>query len=303
MKLAVVSDEVSQDFARVVAFAREFQLDGIELRSVYEKPPQALTDREIATIRSLTAEAGLEICAIATPVGKCVWESAQERQETLHIFEQCLALAKNLHTSRSPAEGHPGPPLLRVFTFWREPTPLELLPHIAEWFHTHLIPQAKRHGVRLMVENESSTNLGGGREIETFMPLVYDPEVVTLAWDPCNVLALPEREDPWEETFPQALPYIGHVHLKDARRGRTPAETVHVALGEGEARILEQLRYFKDTQFAGWVSLETHWRIQHLPREVMRSPVGSTFSEGAEPASRECMRRLQAMLSAHSSLE
>ncbi|RMF89463.1 MAG: sugar phosphate isomerase/epimerase [Nitrospinota bacterium] len=285
MRLAIMSDEVSQDFARVVRFAREFALEGIELRSVYDKPPQELSPGEVRDIRSMATDAGLTICAIATPVGKCAFHSAREKAETLRIFGRCLDLAKQCHTS-----------LLRVFTFWREEHPCDLLPRIADWFHQHLIPQARECGVRLMVENEASTNLGGKREIETFLPLVYNVDSVTLAWDPCNVLFLPEPEDPWEETFPQARPYIGHVHLKDARRGPTPAETVHVALGEGDARIREHLQYFLETHFPGWISLETHWRMQQLDREIMRLPAGSEFSQGAEPASRECMQRLQRMI-------
>ena len=38
-KLGVINDEVSQDFATVVNFVKEFNLHSIEIRSVWDKLP------------------------------------------------------------------------------------------------------------------------------------------------------------------------------------------------------------------------------------------------------------------------
>ena len=42
-KLAVISDEVSQDFQTVVNVSAEYKLNGVEIRSVWDKPPQDLS--------------------------------------------------------------------------------------------------------------------------------------------------------------------------------------------------------------------------------------------------------------------
>jgi len=52
IKLGVFSDEVSQDLATAIALAKEFNLSGLEIRSVWSKPPDKLDDEDAARIRS-----------------------------------------------------------------------------------------------------------------------------------------------------------------------------------------------------------------------------------------------------------
>ncbi|CAI8036876.1 hypothetical protein GBAR_LOCUS20663 [Geodia barretti] len=46
-KLGVIGDEVSQDFATVVNFVKDFNLHSIEIRSVWDKLPHELTEADI----------------------------------------------------------------------------------------------------------------------------------------------------------------------------------------------------------------------------------------------------------------
>ena len=41
-KIGVISDEVSQDFQTVVDFATSFELESIEVRTVWDKPSNAI---------------------------------------------------------------------------------------------------------------------------------------------------------------------------------------------------------------------------------------------------------------------
>ena len=66
-KLAVFSDEVSQDLAKAISVAREYGLAGLEIRSVWDKPPQNLDSSDINEIRKQVREAGLKVCSIASP--------------------------------------------------------------------------------------------------------------------------------------------------------------------------------------------------------------------------------------------
>ena len=87
-KLAVISDEVSQDFQTVANVAAEYKLNGIEIRSVWDKPPQDLTDEDMAKMKGILDEAGIEVAGIASPFFKCEIDSEQERREHLEILRK-----------------------------------------------------------------------------------------------------------------------------------------------------------------------------------------------------------------------
>lgn len=286
MKTAIITDEVSQELDDVLRFARDFQLDGLEIRSLWNKPPHQLSDDEVALIKEKCAEGGLAICGIASPVFKCDIEKDEELDAHVEIFKRCLHLATVWNA-----------PVIRVFTGWRRANNRELFPRIAEAFRKKLLPLAEGKPVILGLENEYSTNVANGEEAAAFLQELSADDV-KLVWDPCNILYMPDSSDPFEVDYPQVKGKIGHYHVKDATRrpgANPPAEST--ALGDGQARLKETLEALHQDGYRGWVSLETHWRIeQKLDEGVTRSPMGAGFSAGAEPASRECMKRLKGWL-------
>jgi len=48
--------------------------------------------------------------------------------------------------------------------------------------------------------------------------------------------------------------------------------------------------------YDGYISLETHWRPQALPEDVLNQPGGEGFSEAGEYASDLCLRNLTGLL-------
>ena len=52
-KVGIIGDEASQDFQTVVDMAVEFNLDSIEVRSVWDKAPQELTDQDIDNMKQI----------------------------------------------------------------------------------------------------------------------------------------------------------------------------------------------------------------------------------------------------------
>jgi sugar phosphate isomerase/epimerase len=66
-KLAVFTDEVSQDFEKAIKLALEFGLDGVEIRSVWEKPPQNLTGDDVRRMKDILSRTDLKVCCIASP--------------------------------------------------------------------------------------------------------------------------------------------------------------------------------------------------------------------------------------------
>jgi sugar phosphate isomerase/epimerase len=286
MKTAIITDEVSQEFEDVLRFASDFQLDGLEIRSLWNKPPHKLSDEEVKLIRTRCAGKGLAICGIASPVFKCDIEKEEELEAHVEIFKRCLHLAEEWNA-----------PVIRVFTGWRRENNKELFPRIARAFREKLLPLVKGKPVLLGIENEYSTNVADGEEAAGFLRELKSDQV-TLVWDPCNILYMPNSSDPFEVDYPKVRGKIGHYHVKDADRvpgAEPPAEST--ALGDGQARLRDTLEALREDGYRGWVSLETHWRMQKkLGEDVTRSPMGADFSANAEPASRECMKRLKSWL-------
>ena len=64
-----MTDEVSQDLQTAVKLAKEYDLDGVELRRVWDKPPQELLG-DINKIREIIEKSNLNVSAIASPFFK-----------------------------------------------------------------------------------------------------------------------------------------------------------------------------------------------------------------------------------------
>lgn len=280
LKLSVITDEVSQDLSRVVKFAKAHDLQGIEVRTLWNKRPHELLDKA-GDIRRELSEAGLEVSAIASPVFKCHMAPSDVR-EHLSILARCVALAKSLDTA-----------IVRVFTFWRTGSLDERLGEVVEAFMP-AIDVAADEGAVLAVENEPSTHVNNGRRLRQFLDKVAKPNVVKGVWDPGNDVWDPEGERPFPEGYGYVRGIFVHVHVKDGRR--LPQGHEFVPVGDGEVGWLDQIKAFIRDGYAGYLSLETHWRPQQLPRELVEMPGGETYSEAGEYASSICASKLKALL-------
>ena len=281
MKLSVITDEVSQELSRVVKFAINHGLNGVEIRTLWNMKPHELVER-VGEIRRELGAAGLEVSAIASPVFKCDLSSEEEYREHLEILDRCISLAKSLDTN-----------IIRVFTFWRKGRLEQYLDQILEKFMT-AVDKAASEGVVLAVENEPSTHVNNGKRLRQFLDAVSKPKVVSGVWDPGNDVFDPEGERPYPEGYYHVRGRFVHVHVKDGRRLDGGHEFTPV--GEGEVNWLEQLRALARDGYTGYLSLETHWRPKQLPRELVELPGGEAYSAMGEYASTICIRNLKRLL-------
>ena len=81
-KVGIIGDEASQDFQTVVDMAVEFNLDSIEVRSVWDKAPQELTDQDIDNMKQILEGTNVKIIGIASPFYKCDIDNTEERIKT-----------------------------------------------------------------------------------------------------------------------------------------------------------------------------------------------------------------------------
>ena len=287
-KLAILTDEVSQDLESVIRFANDFKLDGIEVRSLFGRAFKDLTRSDLEDIAQAARDNGLAIAGAASPVFKCDLDSDSQIAEHIELFKRGVEAAQILGTD-----------IVRVFAFLRRshPATADDLKRAASHF-PKLLEIVRGTNVRIGLENEASCIVATGPETQEFLSHLQPDPQLTVVWDPCNVLYVSGTNDPVKDDFPVIADRVGHVHFKDAvRLGDQPAQTC-IELGTGQIDFPGQLAALKARGYSSWVTLETHWRTVPLDAETQHLPAGFGFSANAEPASRVCMEHLQRWIAA-----
>jgi sugar phosphate isomerase/epimerase len=270
--ISVINDEISQDFGRACEVAaREFGMEWIELRGMWNKNIVNLDAKEIADAQRILAQYQLRVTDIASPLFKVDWPGAPKSRfspkgaqfgadftfdQQDEVLERSIALAKAFGAER-----------VRCFDFWRldDPAPFraamnQKLQDAAE--------KAGKKGIILVLENEASCNTGTGAEAAKVLEAVQSPHFM-LNWDPGN--AAERGEIPYPDGY-NLLPKnrIGHCHCKDAVKKPGGDGYEWAAVGRGFIDWTGQFRALLSDGYRNAVSLETHWRGARTPEESTR---------------------------------
>jgi sugar phosphate isomerase/epimerase len=282
-KLAVITDEVSQDLEVIAKFAKRLDLDGIEIRTLWNKNPQDLLN-DAKKIKRVLMEYDLEVCAIASPFFKTDLGNKNRYEEHLGILRKCIDLADFLDTK-----------IIRGFTFWRTNGFEDNLEKIIENYQKPL-EIIESSNIILGIENEPSTYVGNGKELATFLDRLGSKKVKAI-WDPGNDMSDLSGEIPYPDGYRYVKDKKVHVHIKDGVRKGEGGKPESVPVGDGEVDYYGQLKALQEEGYSGYLSLETHWRPKKkLSEEIVNKPGGREFSRFGEEASDLCMRNLQKIL-------
>lgn len=278
MKLSVITDEISTDFAHALDVMREYNVHGAELRGMWNKNLVDLDNDEIDRALAILRDKGAVTSCIASPLYKCDLNAdvsvesgnthqARERvhAEQLALLERCIRLADKFDTR-----------LVRVFSFWKKG---ELTPEIEEQIAEELTQAteiAEREGITLVLENEHACYLGSGVETARMLRRINSPSLRAI-WDPGNAYCT--GEVPFPDGYEALKEFIAHVHLKDAI-GSNEKTYSFVSIGDGRIDYAGQFSALKNDGYTGWLSLETHF-----------SPNGNS-----ESGSTRCLAVLNSML-------
>jgi L-ribulose-5-phosphate 3-epimerase len=268
-RVAVINDEISQDFGRACEVAsREFGMEWIELRGMWNKNIVNLDEKEVAEAQRILKKHQLRVTDIASPLFKVDWAGAPRSKfsepaafgasftfdQQNEVLERAIDLAKAFHADR-----------VRCFDFWRldDQTPYraamnDRLRDAAD--------QAGKKDIILILENEPSCNTATAAEAAKVLSAVKSPSFM-LNWDPGNAAA--GGETPYPDGY-NLLPKerIGHCHCKDTVRHG--AQYDWAPMGGG---IIDWAGQFKALERDGYrhaVSLETHWAGGGTPEKSSR---------------------------------
>lgn len=270
-RIAVINDEISQDFGRSCeVVAREFGMSWIELRGMWNKNILDLDAKEIAEAQRVLAKYELRVTDIASPLFKVDWPGApaskfSPKSDKFHadfgfaqqddVLRRGIELAKQFQTDRA-----------RCFDFWRLDDPAPYRKAINEKLREAATTAAKS-GIKLLLENEMTCNTATAAEAAQVLAAIPEANLL-LNWDPGNAAAI--GETPYPDGYGLlAKGRIGHCHCKDVIR-KPNGGYEWAAMGAGIVDWVGQFRALREDGYRFATSLETHWHGGGTPEESTR---------------------------------
>jgi L-ribulose-5-phosphate 3-epimerase len=266
-KLGVITDEITQNFEEALVWVKGFGLNLVELRFVWNKYVTDFTSDDVKKAKDLLAKHGMKVSVLDSPYFKTLLPGTKSKyaegkpdpmqsaySEQSALLERAIARAKDFGTDK-----------VRVFSFLRVAEPKTVFDKVAkELERTAAI--AQKEGIRLVLENEFSCNVGTGAEGAAMLNAVKSP-AFGLNWDPGNAY------DAGETPFPDGYNMldkkrIWHMHLKDAAPAMKDGETRWVPIGSGKIDYVGQFRALIKNGYEGTMSLETHYMNAANNREA-----------------------------------
>lgn len=280
-RLAFITDEVTQSFAHAVEFAKQYGLQGLELRTVDNTPIDQISAETLKQWKQTLDDAGLCVPSLASSFFKC------------ELSADCIDAEMEKLQRLCDAADILGCPFIRGFSFLaRADVPFDAAA-LAPYFQ-QAADLLQRRGKTLLLEADPGVNTCNHARLAQLLQQVDRPEIGAI-FDPGNSLYDPLGEVPFPDAYEKIRPFAKHVHIKDAVRTPDAAECVRV--GDGQVGYRELLCRLKADGYSGFLSLETHYRKHaHLNEEQLLHPGGADFSDGGEAASAESILALKQLL-------
>jgi sugar phosphate isomerase/epimerase len=233
------ADEISPELEEQLETLAQESMGYMELRSVWNTNVLDLTDDELDRVKSATAQSGIRISSIGSPIGKV--PVTEPFGPHLERFGRALYAADVM-----------GAPYIRVFSFFvpEGQEPGDYRDEVVDRMGI-LASQAEDSGVTLLHENEKDIYGDVPSRCLDLLASVGSP-ALRAAWDAANYVQC--GVSPYKEGYASLRPYVEYVHVKDALSG---SDTV-VPAGEGDGQLPETLSALRASGFDGYFSLEPH---------------------------------------------
>ena len=263
LRVGVISDEISQDLDHACyVIAKEWGLHLVELREVWGKNLQQISDAQIAEAQKILAKYDLKVTDISSPLYKVDWPGAPPSQygskADLHgadaatfkqqdeVLDRSISLAKQFKTGK-----------VRCFDFWR----IDTIQNYRKDINAKLqesAQKAAKQNIMLVLENEFACNTATGRESAATLSGIPSRNLA-LNWDPGNAVMRGELD-----AFPNgwdALPKerIHHCHVKNATKD-ADGKIVWAPVNVGYIDWAAQFKALAATGYSDAVMLETHYK-------------------------------------------
>lgn len=232
------SDEISPIFSEQLRVLQKLEIGYMEMRGVDGKNVDSLTPEEVRSAREKLQEAGIQVSAIGSPIGKI-----GIRDDFAAHFEVFRRVVETAHTLSCRD--------IRMFSFYmpKGEDPLNYRSEVLERL-LRLKEYAKKEDVRLLHENEKGIYGNTAPRCLDLMNELYD-ENFGCTFDFANFVQCGQDT---QAAFSLLAPFIQYVHVKDAL-----FENGQVVLpGTGDGALLPLFRALDKKGYAGFFSMEPH---------------------------------------------
>ncbi|GGR42531.1 hypothetical protein GCM10010497_52200 [Streptomyces cinereoruber] len=252
-RITGIGDEAAPGLAGQIAVARELGWNSLELRSL---DGTALADLPEPAVREAAGRlhaAGLGVVCLDSRIGNWARPVTGPFSADLEELERLAAYGRIL-----------GCRSLRVMSWTDGGLPEEEWAAGAIDRMRRLARRAESLGVELLHEN--CAGWAGSDAARTLRLLAeVDSPALRVLFDTGN--GVPYGYDA-HALLAELLPYVAHVHVKDALPGDRPGEAVYTLPGEGTARVADCVRLLEEYGYRGAYSLEPHLAV--VPHEGVR---------------------------------
>jgi sugar phosphate isomerase/epimerase len=233
------ADEISPELEEQLETLAQESIGYMELRSVWNTNVLDLSDDELDRIKYATAQRGLRISSIGSPIGKVPVTNSFGPH--LERFRRALRAADVMEA-----------PYVRVFSFFipEDQEPRHYREEVIDRMGI-MAGEAEDSGVTLLHENEKEIYGDVPSRCLDILAGVGSP-ALRAAWDAANFVQCGVR--PYKEGYAPLRPYVEYVHVKDALSGSDRV----VPAGEGDGQLPETLSALCASGFDGFFSLEPH---------------------------------------------
>jgi sugar phosphate isomerase/epimerase len=262
VQLSVITDEIDARLGPALDVCAELEIRAVELRTVDGIQIVDHTPAALRTIRAELDSRGLHVCAIASPFLKCARGDTLDAQERVH--ERALEAASVLSA-----------PLVRAFSYWREPDPCAVFAELGSALH-RAAARASDAGVTLALENEHECNVATSDEAQASLAAA-DSSDLRLIWDPGNAAMLDPASFSGLGGLETIDDRVAHVHLKDVS-----ASGEWTRVGAGVVDFAALLRRLAGVRYDGYLSFETHYQRDGSGELATRDCVAALRSIAAQ---------------------
>lgn len=238
-QLTGFADEVSKDLGEQLALMNELNIKHVEFRSAWGTKVLDLDSDQLATAKSMLADAGVSLSSVGSDIGKI--QITDDFGPHLDRMKHAAEVAHELNA-----------PNIRMFSFFM-PEGDDPDSHREEVMTRTraLVDVAEDADVRLLHENEKDIYGDVPRRVldlvETMNSRHYRP-----IFDPANYVQCGVK--PFDEAYPVVGALTSYVHIKDAK-----SDTDEVtAAGEGDGQVKEVLAALRKDGYDGFLSIEPH---------------------------------------------
>ena len=239
MRISAFGDEIAVDFEEQLRVLQQLEIPLIDVRAAWGVNCSQFSGDHVGRIKELCARYNIAVSCMGSPIGKSP------------ITDPIAIESERLKTIGETAH-QLGTRNIRLFSFYPKGGIDEEAIQLSIDRLGALTEIAGENDLQLLLENEKGV-VGDIPERCVQLMRAIDSAHMRFIWDPANFVqcgAVDQVDRWWDDLHP----YIGYIHIKDARL----ADNAVTLAGDGDGQLLELLTRLRKGGYEGVLSLEPH---------------------------------------------